>query len=433
MPGKGPPACADGSQVLLPRALCSVTIPATTFPRLQAAVRANRVMDDPRGRPPISMARGEGSRPRVAPRIPARAPRTTSADTWRAVPPKTSGPAARPRRGLPRAAQAAETGYFFASVTGSPHPASSACSHDPCAFEPISTALEPCALRERQMARPDTRRRAARPTGPPIAQNCGARRHPPSCVSEYQRPPALQDAPRLPIRAPGLAMPTAQARMTRALARCLHATRSRFRSDNDASSLPERRIACGFFLFRWHRAYTSDTGNVSPDSDLHRPMGWFPASESQARMTCAPCHGHMCAAGEPLRAAATRLQRSISRIKHDYIGRTDKVRTPRPSRHVANSLSRPPGRRGATHVRVEDERLGRMFWAGRHARYLPWLSEERGPGSEAPPLAWSPLPAPSTRKSGVVHHAIRSDGGLQPRESGSWYFVPEHNARGSKT
>jgi len=109
MPGKGPPACADGPQVLLPRALCSGTRPATTFPRLQAAVRANRVMDDPRFR----WRGGEGSRPRVAPRIPARAPRTTRAETWRAVPPKTSGPAARPRRGLPRAAQAAGTGYFF--------------------------------------------------------------------------------------------------------------------------------------------------------------------------------------------------------------------------------------------------------------------------------------------------------------------------------
>jgi hypothetical protein len=92
MPGKGPPACADGSQVLLPRALCSGTIPATTFPRLQAAVRANRLMDDPRFR-----WRGEGgSRPRVAPRIPPRASRATKADTWRAFPPKTSGPAARP-------------------------------------------------------------------------------------------------------------------------------------------------------------------------------------------------------------------------------------------------------------------------------------------------------------------------------------------------
>ncbi len=41
---------------------------------------------------------------------------------------------------------------------------------------------------------------------------------------------------------------------------------------------------------------------------------------SQARMTCAPCHGHMCAAGEPLRAAATCPQRSISRIKHRTVG-----------------------------------------------------------------------------------------------------------------
>ena len=86
-----------------------------------------------------------------------------------------------------------------------------------------------------------------------------------------------------------------------------------------------------------------------------------------------------------------------------------------PGTSQRNSLSRPPGRREGAHV--TDERLGRMFWAGRHARYLHWSPEERGPGSGAPPLAWSPPPAPS--KSGVVHHAIRSDGGLQPRESGS--------------
>ena len=88
-----------------------------------------------------------------------------------------------------------------------------------------------------------------------------------------------------------------------------------------------------------------------------------------------------------------------------------------PGTSQRNSLSRPPGRREGAHV--TDERLGRMFWAGRHARYLFWSPEERGPGSGAPPLAWSPLPAPS--KSGVVHQSIRSDGGLQPRESGSWY------------
>ena len=45
--GNWPPACADGPQVLLPRALRSVTIPATTFPRLQAAVRQNRLWTTP--------------------------------------------------------------------------------------------------------------------------------------------------------------------------------------------------------------------------------------------------------------------------------------------------------------------------------------------------------------------------------------------------
>jgi hypothetical protein len=34
-------------QVLLPLGGLSVTVSATTFPRLQAAVRRNRVMDDP--------------------------------------------------------------------------------------------------------------------------------------------------------------------------------------------------------------------------------------------------------------------------------------------------------------------------------------------------------------------------------------------------
>ena len=80
----------------------------------------------------------------------------------------------------------------------------------------------------------------------------------------------------LPARAAVLATPTAQARMTRA--RGLHATRSRVRSDIDTSSLPERRIERRFLLFRWHRARTCDTGNVSPDSDLHRPVAWFPGA-----------------------------------------------------------------------------------------------------------------------------------------------------------
>ena len=101
--------------------------------------------------------------------------------------------------GSPRAAQVAGKGYFFASVRVSPHPTGPACSHDPCASKSCSGALPPCAVRERQGARPVSRRRAARPTGPPIARSCGARRHLPSCCSKYRCPPALQGAPSLPI------------------------------------------------------------------------------------------------------------------------------------------------------------------------------------------------------------------------------------------
>ena len=131
--------------------------------------------------------------------------------------------------------------------------------------------------------------------------------------------------------------------MTRA--RGLHATRSSIRSDNDTSSLPERRVACRFVLFRWHRAHTCHARKCQV-CDLCGPMAWYrgaydlralswahgrvwgaagrgchiPASPgsarfarssyvnralfgistsavrwpgSQARMTCAPCHGHM--------------------------------------------------------------------------------------------------------------------------------------------
>ncbi len=69
-------------------------------------------------------------------------------------------------------------------------------------------------------------------------------------------------------------MPTAQARLTRT--RGLHATRSSIRSDNDMSSLPERRVACIFFFFP-----VASCAHVPPpkfqDSDLRRPIAaWFP-------------------------------------------------------------------------------------------------------------------------------------------------------------
>jgi len=154
-------------------------------------------------------------------------------------------------------------------------------------------------------------------------------------------------------------MPTAQARMTRA--RGLHATRSNIRSDNGTSSLPEQRIACRFVLFRWHRAHTCHPLKCQV-CDLRRPMAWFPGAYvlralswahvrvwgaagrgchtpawpgiahfvrfsyvnralfgistsadrwhgSQARMSCPPCPGHMCASGEPRDAATPRWLR----------------------------------------------------------------------------------------------------------------------------
>ena len=101
--------------------------------------------------------------------------------------------------GSPRAAQAAGTGYNSSHVTRSPHPTGPAGVYDPSSFKNISGAFVSCAVRERQVACPVSRRRAARPTEPPIARNCGALQHLPSCVSDHQRPPALQGAPSLPI------------------------------------------------------------------------------------------------------------------------------------------------------------------------------------------------------------------------------------------
>ena len=167
--------------------------------------------------------------------------------------------------------------------------------HDPCASKSCSARV--CILRGSRTA-------GGPSTEPPIVRNCGVRRHPHPCVSEQQRTPALQGAPSLPIRAPRLAVPTAQARMPRT--RGLHATSSSIRTENHMSSLPERRIAHIAFLFRWHRAHTRHTLNFGTATSADRWPG------SQARMTCAPYHGHMCASGEPLGAAATRrLRRGV--------------------------------------------------------------------------------------------------------------------------
>ena len=71
-------------------------------------------------------------------------------------------------------------------------------------------------------------------------------------------------------------MPTAQARSTRT--RGLHATRSSIRSHNDTGSLPERRVARRFFLFRWHRAHYVPHPKCQ-DSDLGQTdTAWFPGA-----------------------------------------------------------------------------------------------------------------------------------------------------------
>ncbi len=71
-------------------------------------------------------------------------------------------------------------------------------------------------------------------------------------------------------------MPTAQARLTRT--RGLHATRSSIRSDNDMSSLSERRVARRFFVSRWHRAHTCHPPKFR-DSDLRRTIAaWLPGA-----------------------------------------------------------------------------------------------------------------------------------------------------------
>ena len=109
-------------------------------------------------------------------------------------------------------------------------------------------------------------------------------------------------------------MPTAQARLTRT--RGLHATRSSIRSDNDTSSLPERRIACRFFFSRWHRAHTCHPPTFQ-DSDLRRPIAAsFPGAYDLRALSWA----HMRAWGAA-GSCHTPPQRSISRIKHDLHSR----------------------------------------------------------------------------------------------------------------
>ena len=58
-----------------------------------------------------------------------------------------------------------------------------------------------------------------------------------------------------------------------------------------------------------------------------------------------------------------------------WMGRTSDAR---------KEIAFPSHQGGAGRAHVEGERLGRMFRAGRHAGYMPWSPEGRGPGSGAP-------------------------------------------------
>jgi hypothetical protein len=101
--------------------------------------------------------------------------------------------------GSPRAAQVTGTCINSSHVTRLSHPTGPACSHDICAFVYIFWRLYPARFATGRWPRPVARRRAARPTGPPMARSCGARRRLHPCVSEHHCPPALQGAPSLPI------------------------------------------------------------------------------------------------------------------------------------------------------------------------------------------------------------------------------------------
>jgi hypothetical protein len=142
------------------------------------------------------MVQGGGCRPSAAPWTPARAPRATRAYTRRAFPPETSGPATRPRRGLaPRRPGGWELYQLIARHTLAPSNRPSLLARS-MRVQNYLGALAPCAVRERQVARPVARRRAARPTGPPMARICGARRHLPSCGS-VRKSPRASPHPRL--------------------------------------------------------------------------------------------------------------------------------------------------------------------------------------------------------------------------------------------
>jgi hypothetical protein len=100
--------------------------------------------------------------------------------------------------------------------------------------------------------------------------------------------------------------------------RGLHATRSSIRSDNDMSSLSERRIARRFFLYRWHRAHTCHPPKFR-DSDLRRPTAaWFPGAYDLRALSWT----HVCVWGAAGRGWHTPVWLGIVRFaRSSYVNR----------------------------------------------------------------------------------------------------------------
>jgi hypothetical protein len=192
-------------------------------------------------------------------------------------------------------------------------------------------------------------------------------------------------------------MPTTQARLTRT--HVLHATRSSIRSDNGMSSLQSEESRADYSCADGIGAHVPPP--KFQDSDLRKPIAaCFPA-----HMTCAPCHGHMCASGEPLGAAGTR--------RHGWESCVWRVS---PMSIVLYSGYRPLRWRVAASSCVPDDGArrhdGRMAFscilsASAAARHTPTIGGVRNRGgSESPSLSPISSCRPGRARAGTVTRTL---------------------------
>jgi hypothetical protein len=90
-----------------------------------------------------------------------------------------------------------------------------------------------------------------------------------------------------------------------------------------------------------------------------------------------------------------------------------------------------PGRLGgAGRAHVEGEWLGRMFRAGRHARYVPWSPEGRGgAGVRGATLSRLAAPSPHHLNSARISRTVLKSGGALTRESPGGGYSPRVSIR----